>query len=63
MRATTVKAVKRLAKKEGISLQELGERYEMIALSGNWEADDNEVLVPNNMPVEGQRVPIGHVIK
>jgi hypothetical protein len=61
MRATTVKHVKEVARSRGITLEELKAQCQMVAFMGDWEHDDNEVLVPNGFPV-GVRVPVAYVI-
>lgn len=57
MKATTVREVKRFAKDDGKTLDELAKEWDMLCFMSQWENDDAEVLVPDGMPVAGTVLP------
>lgn len=61
MKATTVRQLRKHAKAQGKTLDQLRQEAELVAFMGNWSDPDNEVLVPTGYPI-GQRVPLGYVI-
>lgn len=61
MKATTVREVKEAARRLDLTMEELKQRYQMVAFLGAWDDDEAEVLVPDGFPT-GQRVPVGHVL-
>jgi len=64
-KVTSVKHIRnyiyRVANLEGISPEDAHDKvmqeYQCIAFMSIWTVDDNEVIVPNTMPVPGSRLP------
>ena len=50
MRGTTVREIKKFAKDQGMTLQEVWEEYDLYCFMGMWDNDDADVIVPDHFP-------------
>lgn len=55
-KVTTCRDIENYARREGKTLKQVAKEWEIVVFVGAW-TPANEVLVPNNMPVPGKRLP------